>query len=494
MPRILTNRKFMAIFGVLATLWISHMFFGPPVAGQERPTETEMQNAADTAGIGSLGHGSVADQAAREPHESEAASEPGHGSSEVSDVLLGLIVILLAAKIGGDLVERFKQPAVLGELILGMVIGNLVLVGVDIFEPFKHSLTLEVLAEIGVIILLFQVGLESSLSEMMKVGVASFMVATFGVIAPFFLGWGVGAWFLPEESIYVHIFIGATLTATSVGITARVLQDIGKIQTAEAKIILGAAVIDDIMGLVILAVVTGIIAAASGGGELSSGGIFWIVFKALAFVVGALAIGNILAPRILKFASRMHVKGVLLSIALMICFSLAFLAGKIGLAPIVGAFAAGLILDKVHYRDFTERGEHHIEELIEPIAVFLVPIFFVRMGMMVQLETFGQMDILFFAAVMTVAAILGKQVCSLAIFDKSINRIAIGLGMIPRGEVGLIFAGIGAKLMLDGHPVISGGTFSAVVIMVIVTTLVTPPFLKMSMLRRVKAPEEVTGI
>jgi Kef-type K+ transport system membrane component KefB len=435
------------------------------------------------------------EEAAGEHGETDEGGE-GHGSKEVPEVLLGLIVILLAAKLGGDLVERFHQPAVLGELIFGMIIGNLALVGVDVFEPFKHSVTLEVLAEIGVIILLFQVGLESSIQEMMKVGMASFMVATFGVVAPFFLGWGVSAWFIPEESIYVHIFIGATLTATSVGITARVLRDIGKIKTREAKIVLGAAVIDDIMGLVILAVVTGIIAAASSGGELSSGGIFWIIFKAVAFVIGALAIGNFLAPKILRVGSMMKVQGVLLSIALMVCFTLAFLADLIGLAAIVGAFAAGLILDSVYYKQFTERGEHSITELIEPIGTFLIPIFFVRMGMMVQLDTFGRVDILFFALILTIAAIIGKQACSLAIFNKGINRIAIGLGMIPRGEVGLIFVGIGAKLMLDGHPVISASTFSAVVIMVIVTTLVTPPFLKASMLKGDKEPmpKEVTGI
>jgi Kef-type K+ transport system membrane component KefB len=411
------------------------------------------------------------------------ADAEGHGSQEVSNVLLGLIIILLAAKIGGDLVERFKQPAVLGELIIGMLIGNLYVVGIDVFEPFKHSITLEVLAEIGVIILLFEVGLESTIGEMMKVGLASFMVATFGVVAPFFLGWGVGAWFLPDESIYVHIFIGAALTATSVGITARVLQDIGKSRTREAKIILGAAVIDDIMGLVILAVVAGIITAASGGGGLSSGGIFFIVFKAVVFIIGALVLGKFLSPFIFKASSRLKVEGVLLSTALLICFTLAYLANLIGLAPIVGAFAAGLILENVHYKVYTDRGEHHIEELIKPIAIFLVPIFFVRMGMMVQLETFGQVEILLFAGVMTIAAIIGKQACSLAIFDKTINRLSIGLGMIPRGEVGLIFAGIGAKLMLNGTPVISGGTFSAVIIMVIITTLVTPPFLKLSLLR-----------
>ena len=413
-----------------------------------------------------------------------ADGETGGHAGEVADVLLGLIVILLAAKLGGDILERFKQPAVLGELIIGMIIGNMILVGVDSFEPFKHSLTLEVLAEIGVIILLFEVGLESSLKEMMSVGLASFMVATFGVIAPFFLGWGVGVLFLPEVSIYVHIFIGATLTATSVGITARVLQDLGKIRTREAKIILGAAVIDDIMGLVILAVVVGIINAAGTGGDgLDSLQVFFIVAKAVGFVVGALVIGNWLMPHIFKAGSKFKVKGVLLSIALMVCFLLAYLASIIGLAPIVGAFAAGLILDRFSYKDFTDRGEHSINELVAPIGIFLTPIFFVKMGMMVDLSTFGQTSILAFAGVMTLAAIMGKQVCSLAILDKTINRFAIGLGMIPRGEVGLIFAGIGAKLMLDNHPVVSSGTYSAVVIMVIVTTLVTPPLLKVSLLR-----------
>ena len=416
----------------------------------------------------------------------------GHGGP-VLNVLLELMVILLAAKLGGDFFERFSQPAVLGELVIGMLLGNAHLLGLDVFEPFKHDLTLEILSEIGVIILLFEVGLESSIKEMMKVGMASFMVAIFGVVAPFFLGWAVGYWFLPNESIYVHIFIGATLTATSVGITARVLKDIGKLQTKEARIILGAAVIDDILGLVILAVVAGIISAVnSGGGGISSAQVLWIISKAILFVVGAIVIGSIVMPHYFKFAIKLKVKGVFLSFCLLVCFLLAYLAGKIGLAPIVGAFAAGLILDRVHFHQFRERGEHSIEELIAPISTFLVPIFFVRMGMLVDLTTFAQVEILGFAAVMTIVAILGKQACSLAIFDKTTNRIAIGLGMIPRGEVGLIFAGIGAKLMLDGHPVVTSSTYSAVVIMVIITTLVTPPLLKISLLKgdRKKAEAE----
>ncbi len=422
-----------------------------------------------------------------------ATGEQSHGGP-VLQVLLELMIILLAAKLGGDLFERFRQPAVLGELVLGMVIGNLHLIGFDLFEPFKYDITLEVLAEIGVIILLFEVGLESTVKEMMEVGLTSFMVAIFGVVAPFFLGWGVGALFLPEAEIYVHIFIGATLTATSVGITARVLRDIGKIDSREAKIILGAAVIDDILGLVILAVVTGVIAAvASGSGEgLSSLAVLWIILKAVLFIVGAILIGSRVLPHYFNLGFRLKGKGVLLSFSLLVCFLLAYLAGRIGLAPIVGAFAAGLILEEVQYKNFRERGDHGLQELIAPISIFLVPIFFVRMGMLVDLSTFGQVEILGFAAVLTAAAVVGKQACALAVFDRRTNRMAVGLGMIPRGEVGLIFAGIGAKLMLHGHPVISSGTFSAVVIMVIVTTLVTPPLLIFSLLRKKRKTQEAT--
>jgi Kef-type K+ transport system membrane component KefB len=442
--------------------------------------------------IAAYGIGSVAFGAAGDSPQNGAS---GSQSGEVLEILLSLVVMLLAAKLGGDILERFHQPAVLGELIMGMIIGNLHLVGFMGFEVFKGDIVLQVLAEVGVIILLFQVGLESTVKGMMEVGVTSFLVATFGLIAPFFLGWGVAAWFLPEESIYVHVFVGATLTATSVGITARVLKDIGKVQTKEGKIILGAAVIDDVLGLVILAVVAGIITAASSGGNgVSSLQILWIIAKAVLFVAGAIILGKLILPHFFKLGFRLKVKGVFLSFCLLVCFALAYVAGESGLAPIVGAFAAGLILEDVYYQDFYDRGEHHVEELIEPIAVFLVPIFFVRMGMMVDLTTFGQLSILGFAAVMTLAAIIGKQVCALAVFDKDVNRLAVGLGMIPRGEVGLIFAGIGATLMLNGHAIVSAGTYSAVVIMVIVTTLVTPFFLKAALLRgdRKKAAEGTT--
>jgi Kef-type K+ transport system membrane component KefB len=412
-------------------------------------------------------------------HREEIEEESADQGSEVGPILLGLIIILFAAKLGGDLVERFKQPAVLGELIFGMIIGNLALIGIDILEPLKHHITIEILAEIGVIILLFEVGLESNLREMLSVGLTSIFVALIGVVAPFFLGWGVSALFFPQESIFIHIFIGATLTATSVGITARVLKDIGKIRARESKIILGAAVIDDILGLVVLAVVVGIISAHNTGGTLSSLSILWIIFKAFLFIFGSILIGTVVAPHLFKYASKLRAQSILITFSLMFCFLFAFIADKVGLAPIVGAFAAGMILTDVNFTDIFKHEERKLEELLGPISAFLVPIFFVYMGMNVDLSTFGNPQVIIFALVLTLVAILGKQICSLAgIFEKKINSWVIGVGMIPRGEVGLIFAGIGAKLMIDGERVVNPNAYSAVIIMVVVTTLVTPPILK----------------
>ena len=413
----------------------------------------------------------------------ESTSGAGHASS-VSLILISLIVILLSAKLGGELAERFRQPAVLGELMFGVILGNLSLVGFHGLDYLKTNEVITILAEIGVIFLLFEVGLESNIKEMLEVGASSFVVALVGVIAPILLGWGVGVWFLPQASTLVHIFIGAALCATSVGITARVLKDLGKTSTKESRIILGAAVIDDVMGLVVLAALAGIIKAADQGGPgLSVLSIGFIILKAIAFLVLSIWIGSLLAPRVFSLASKLNVHGMLLTTSLCFCFLLAYLASLIELAPIVGAFAAGLILDPIHYRDFRERGEHTIEELLRPISTFLVPVFFVLMGVKVDLRTFADASILGFALVLTLAAVVGKQVCALGVLEKGLDRLAVGVGMIPRGEVGLIFASIGASLMLHGNPVISSSTYSAVVIMVIVTTMVTPPILKAALSR-----------
>ncbi len=406
----------------------------------------------------------------------------GHGGPVVP-VLLGLVVILLAAKIGGEVFERMGQPAVLGELLAGILLGNLELLGFGGLEFLSGSAGIEILAQLGVILLLFQVGLESNVGEMLSVGGSSLLVAVLGVAAPFVLGWGVSAWLLPREEALVHVFIGATLSATSVGITARVLSDLGKLGAREARIILGAAVIDDVLGLVVLSVVSGMIGAANTGGTLEAMDAVVIVAKAVVFLVGAILIGGWLSRRVFRLAGFLKIHGMLLALALATCFLLSYLADRIGLATIVGAFAAGLILDGVQYRDLGEKTRHRIGELIRPIAAFLVPVFFVLMGVRVDLASFAQVPVLGLAALLTLAAVVGKMVCAAGVVERGLDRLSVAVGMVPRGEVGLIFAGIGAQLLLHGRPVIGAAVFAAVVVMVIVTTLVTPPALKVTLAR-----------
>jgi Kef-type K+ transport system membrane component KefB len=402
-----------------------------------------------------------------------------HGDP-IAALILSLAIILVAAKVGAHFAVAFGQPPVLGELAAGVVLGNLALAGFHGLDYLRSDVSVDTLSRLGVILLLFQVGLESTVAQMMKVGFSSFMVATLGVIGPFALGWGVGAWLLPGAGIYAHIFIGATLTATSVGITARVLKDLGRSDTDEARIILGAAVIDDVQGLVILAVVGGIVAGANRGTALSYGAIGLVLAKATLFLAGALGLGVYLSKRLFSLASRLNAGGVLLALGLAFCFVLAWLADAIGLAPIVGAFAAGLVLEDLHYRDFTDRGEHTLTALVEPIASFLVPVFFVIMGVRTDLRVFGNPAVLGLAAALTAAAIVGKQLCALGVMGRGLDRLSVGIGMIPRGEVGLIFANMGLTLTVAGMPLVNQNVFSAVVAMVICTTLITPPALKWS--------------
>ena len=423
--------------------------------------------------------------------------QSGH-SDPIAPALLALFVVLLAAKLGGELFERLSLPAVLGELIAGIVLGNLVLVNPawSFLEPLRvtpirenWALIIDSLARFGVIILLFEVGLESTVKGMMKVGKSALLVAVLGVIAPFLLGFAASWIFVKElppalaaaapgfSLNYVHLFMGAVLCATSVGITARVFKDLGKLQTKEAQIILGAAVIDDVLGLIILAVVSGIVSAAEMGRALDIGSILRLIGVAVLFLVGSLTIGAFLVPRIMGQLAKLRTGGMMIVSALLFCFGMAYLANAVGLAPIIGAFAAGLLLEEVHFKKFREDVE--IEHLIKPISAFLVPVFFVLMGIQVRLETFAQLSVLGVAAGLTIAAIVGKQVCGLGVLERGVDRLSVGIGMIPRGEVGLIFAGAGRLLK-----VIDDATFSAAVIMVIVTTLITPPVLKMVLARR----------
>jgi Kef-type K+ transport system membrane component KefB len=413
----------------------------------------------------------------------------------VAPLLLALIVILAAAKLGSELFEKLGQPAVLGELLAGVSLGSLVLIDPSwtFFEPLRAAVLVEdwavvvdSLARLGVIILLFEVGLESTVRGMLKVGPVALRVAALGVAAPFILGFGASWLFIRElpaalvpivppgfSLIYVHLFVGAVLCATSVGITARVLKDIGRLQSKEGQIILGAAVIDDVLGLIILAVISGLVAGAEAGQPLEIGSLLLLIGVALLFLGGSLAAGVYLVPRIMGTLSRLRTSGVMLISALLFAFAFSYLANAAGLAAIVGAFAAGLILEEVHFHGFRE--DVTIEKLLKPISTFLVPIFFVLMGIQVRLEAFVDVSILGLAAGLTAAAIIGKQLCSLGVTEKGVDRITVGVGMIPRGEVGLIFASIG-----KGLNVIDDATFSAVVIMVIVTTLLTPPLLKLT--------------
>jgi Kef-type K+ transport system membrane component KefB len=417
------------------------------------------------------------------PLPAYAAGTSAH-HDPIASLVLALAIILIAAKLGGDLAVRIGQPAVLGELVAGVFLGNLTLVGLPALAFVRESPLVDSLARLGVLVLLFEIGLESTVKQMLSVGLSAFLVATLGVIAPFVLGAGVGLWLLPEQGWAVHVFLGATLCATSVGITARVLKDLGRSQSQEARIILGAAVIDDVLGLVVLAVVTGAVVNASSGQDFVVSSVLVILAKAAAFLVGSLVVGMLVSRPLFALAARLQTRQVLLAVGLAFCFFFAWLADALGLAPIVGAFAAGLILEEAHDRDFVAQGSQTLAELIRPISGFLAPIFFVLMGMTTDLRSFAQPSILVLALALTAAAILGKQVCGLGVLGKGIDRLSVGVGMIPRGEVGLIFANIGLTLVLAGAPVLSRSTYSAVVVMVIVTTLVTPPVLKFTLGRR----------
>ncbi|MFN8586621.1 MAG: cation:proton antiporter [Candidatus Eisenbacteria bacterium] len=411
------------------------------------------------------------------PMQAQAAT--GAGGDTLVAVLEALVLVLVAARLGGALFARFGQPAVLGELLAGIVLGNLPVPGLEfLHEPATRG-ALDLFAQIGVLFLLFHVGLESDVSRMLAVGRSALLVALLGVAAPFALGYGVSAWLHPQAEPLMHLFVGATLTATSVGLTARVLGDMGRATSVEGRIILGAAVLDDVLGLVVLAVVTGLIRASESGGAFAPADVAWILGKALLFLAGALVVGRWLSRAAFRMASRLQGEGLLLTVALAFCFGLSWLAARAGLAPIVGAFAAGLVLDEVHYADLAARERHakRIEDLLHPLAGFLVPVFFVLMGLGVKLSAFVAPGVPVFALVLTLAAVAGKQLCALGVLEKGADRIAVGLGMIPRGEVGLIFAGIGAALTLHGERVVDDATFSAIVVMVALTTMLTPGLL-----------------
>lgn len=409
-----------------------------------------------------------------------AAGADGH--ARFGPTLFALALLFAAAKAGGLLAERVRQPAVLGELLVGIVLANLwpMLLGDEGIAFVRADPTLSFLAQVGVLILLFDVGLEADLRAFARVGVASLVVAAIGVAVPMALGWATAAWLLPASPTIAHVFVGATLAATSVGITARVLKDLGVTQTREAQIILGAALIDDVLGLVVLAVVSGI--ATAGAAGLSWLTIAGILARAALFLGAAAVGGHFLSGPILRLAARSQRPETIVVIGLTLCFSLAYAAELIGLADIIGAFAAGILLDP-YGRGVRPRQEATLAELLHPLSALFVPLFFVLMGIQVHVGTVGTPAALGFAALLTLAALAGKAACALGA-GRGVRRLAIGIGMIPRGEVGLIFAGIGSALVVEGQPLLPQSLFSAIVVMVLITTLVTPIGLRWAFARR----------
>ena len=391
----------------------------------------------------------------------------------IGELLLALVAIFVAAKLFGEIAERLGQPAVLGELAGGVIIG---VSGLGLVDP--HDVTIHLLSELGVILLLFVIGLETDLRKLMQVGGSAAAVAVVGVALPLIGGFALGE--LLGYPAMVSVFLGAALTATSVGITARVLSDLGHLKDDESQVVLGAAVVDDIIGLVLLTVV----GTLAQGGELTPLGVGRIVLVAFGFVILAIVIGSQLAPRLIRAIDRIEMHRGLFFAAIVFAFVLAYIADRVGSAIIIGSFAAGLVLARTH------RGRE-IEREVHDVAQFFIPIFFVVVGAAVDVRSLNPFDagsrrFLLIGLALTAVGVIGKVAAGFVVWKKGLRRIVIGVGMIPRGEVGLIFAQIGLTSKL-----ISGGLYSAVALMVMLTTFITPPLLRRLLVQ--KTPTKFDG-
>jgi Kef-type K+ transport system membrane component KefB len=419
------------------------------------------------------------------------------GPIVLAGVLLSLVVIYLASKLVGELCARINLPPVLGELVGGVLVGvsalNLLVFPEEGGNSGTNALIMQfleltagldpvalpkvaesigevisVLSEIGVIILLFEIGLESDLKELIRVGPQAAVVAVVGVAVPFVTG-TAGLMLLFGVPAIPAIFAGAALTATSIGITAKVLAEIQQLGSREGQIIIGAAVLDDILGIIVLAVV----ASLAKTGEIQLGNIIYLVVGATVFLIGSIWLGRFLSPYFVALVDRLQTRGQLLISSLIFAFFLAYIGAAIQLEAILGAFAAGLILAE------TEK-QKELEEQVLPIADMLVPIFFVVVGAKTDISVLNPLDPnnragLIMATFLVVVAIIGKTVTGLAVFGQpGINRLAIGVGMVPRGEVGLVFAGVGSGIGILSKPL-----EAAVIVMVILTTFLAPPVLRL---------------
>lgn len=423
------------------------------------------------------------------------ASEAEIGPLVLAGVLASLVAIYFAAKLGGELCARINLPPVLGELVGGVVVGvsalNLIVFPesaegtgsliTDFLQTTAglqpelvsavfsaQSEVISVLAELGVVILLFEIGLESDLKELIRVGPQAAIVAIIGVVLPFAAGTaGLIAFF--GISTIPAVFAGAALTATSIGITAKVLAELQQLSSKEGQIIIGAAVLDDVLGIIVLAVV----ASLAKTGEIEILNVVYLIVGAAVFLVGAILVGRLLSPYFVALVDELRTRGQLVISSLIFAFVLSYIAAAIQLEAILGAFAAGLILAET-----TKRKE--LEEKITPIADMLVPVFFVTVGARTDLSVLNpavpsNREGLIIASFLIVIAIIGKVVTGFAIFGQpGINRLAIGIGMVPRGEVGLVFAGVGSA-----SGVLSESLEAAIIVMVILTTFLAPPLLRL---------------
>lgn len=454
-----------------------------------------------------------------------------HGDP-IAPVILGVTSILFFAIIGRFAARKLKQPTVLGELLMGILLGNVAwYLGFDlitilregprVFEVVNVTLAggvidevasaifgaakgqeiariitgpqggqvmqvaqaVDVFSRYGVIFLLFMVGLDTNLDEMRKVGGDSLRVALIGVIAPFVLGLLTVLWLLPDAPLGSDLFIAATLGATSIGITANVLRDMQRSDSHEGRIVVGAAVFDDIFGLIILTVVSGIVVS----GSIDVTETVKVVVVSSLFLVGVIGIGPAIVRVSANIMGRLDIVEAKMFTSYLFVMVLAWVANLAGLATIVGAFAAGMVMSDSFFRKHEPAGEKplSIRTLIMPLEVILVPIFFILMGIQVKLESFMSWPVVSVAAGLLLVAIAGKLVSGIGA-KKPANRLIIGVGMLPRGEVGLVFASIGRTL-----GVIDDAIFSAVVLMIIVTTLIAPPLLKVAVSR--DAPRVATA-
>ena len=401
----------------------------------------------------------------------------------VEKFILYLLIILVFAKAFGRLAEKIGQPSVLGELLAGVVLSAGVLALVPSTEGMVGYDVFHLLAEIGVVLLLFEIGLETRLVDLIKVGPVSALVATVGVVLPFVMGYFSIIYFQQFSILnleagmvgLVAIVTGATLTATSVGITARVLADLDQLQTKEARIVLTAAIIDDVIGLIILGVVSGIVSSFQSGGagaeQLTLGSISLVTAKAFGFLAVSIFLGRIVAPRIFGFFGRVDNNNLVWIMAIAFCFVYSYCSNLFSLAPIVGAFAAGLVLRETDQFKTIESG-------VKPVSHFFAPIFFVMVGAAVDVSVFNpfvseNIMVISIALILFVVAVIGKYASGYVVYEKGVRRSIIGVGMIPRGEVGLIFAKIGLV-----HGIFKTDLFSAITAMVILTTFIVPPLLK----------------